>query len=304
LPATEFRLARIGRGFHRQMMARKQRTAEAPTWIGRETSDNDVVGEGPVRGLITTLESRIVSPQPGDAVPLLAHWLYCLPYTPLADAGPDGHARRGGLAPPAAPPRRMWAGSDIRFHRPLRIGTTVTRRSRIGDVTEKEGRSGRLMFVRIDHEWSDDDGAVLDEAQTLVYRDPPVTDAPAPDPRPAPAEHQWQHRIVPDPVLLFRYSALTFNSHRIHYDRRHAMEAEGYAGLVVHGPLIATLLLHALIAEHPSADVASFSFRAVRPIFDVAPFFIAGSLDGAGSAALFASDESGALCVSANAVLR
>ena len=125
LPATEFRLARIGRGFHRQTMARKQRTAEAPTWIGRETSDNDVVGEGPVRGLIATLESRIVSPQPGEAVPLLAHWLYCLPYTPLADAGPDGHARRGGLAPPAAPPRRMWAGSDIRFHRPLRVGTTA-----------------------------------------------------------------------------------------------------------------------------------------------------------------------------------
>jgi len=285
-------------------MAREQRRAEAPTWIGREISTTEVVGDGPVRGLIATLESREVAPQAGDSLPLLAHWLYGLSYTPLADAGPDGHARRGGLAPPVAPPRRMWAGSDISFHRPLRIGATFTRRSTVGDVTEKEGRSGRLMFVRIDHALSDGDGPILDEAQTLVYRDPPVPGAPSPEPQPGPAEHQWQRQIVPDPVLLFRYSALTFNSHRIHYDRRYAMEVEGYPGLVVHGPLIATLLLHELIAHHPAADVASFSFRAVRPLFDTAPFFVSGSLDGAGSAALFASDKSGALCVSATAVLR
>jgi 3-methylfumaryl-CoA hydratase len=198
----------------------------------------------------------------------------------------------------------MWAGSDINFHRPLRIGTAITRHSKIGDVTEKLGRTGRLMFVRVDHEISDQDGPLLNEAQTLVYRDPPVPGAPSPAPEPAPAERQWQRRIEADPVMLFRYSALTFNSHRIHYDRRYAMEVEAYPGLVVHGPLIATLLLHELIARHPSVDIASYRFRAARPLFDTAPFFVCGSLDGAGSAALFAADESGALCFSATATLR
>ncbi len=285
-------------------MAREQRTAAEPTWIGRELAATDVVGAGPIRGLIATLESRDVTPQPGDATPLLAHWLYALPYTPLADTGPDGHARRGGLAPPAAPPRRMWAGSDITFHRPLRIGDEITRRSTVGSVTEKEGRTGRLMFVRIDHALSDHDGPILDEAQTLVYRDPPVPGGPSPEAQPAPVEHQWQRQVTPDPVLLFRYSALTFNSHRIHYDRRYAIEVEGYPGLVVHGPLIATLLLHELVARHPAVDVATFSFRAVRPIFDTAPFFVCGSLDGTGSAALFATDGTGALCVGATATFR
>jgi 3-methylfumaryl-CoA hydratase len=285
-------------------MAREGLTTAAPAWIGRDITEADIVGDGPVRGLIATLDSHIATPQPGDAAPLLAHWLCCLSYTPLADAGPDGHVRHGALTPPVAPPRRMWAGSDISFHRPLRIGAAITRHSKIGDVTEKLGRTGRLMFVRVDHEISDRDGPLLNEAQTLVYRDPPVPGAPSPAPQPAPAERQWQRRIDPDPVMLFRYSALTFNSHRIHYDRRYATEVEGYPGLVVHGPLIATLLLHELIAHHPAADVTTYSFRAVRPIFDTAPFLLYGALDSAGSAQLFAADDSGALCFSATATLR
>jgi 3-methylfumaryl-CoA hydratase len=285
-------------------MARGGQTAEAEQFVGREISETDVVGDGPVRGLIATLDSRVAAPRPGDPTPLLAHWLYCLPYTPLADAGPDGHARHGATTPPGAPPRRMWAGSEIAFHRPLRIGATVTRRSTIAELTEKQGRSGRLLFVTIDHALSDGDGAVLTDRQRIVYRDLPSPDAPPPAPEPAPADPQWRRQIDPDPVLLFRYSALTFNSHRIHYDRSYATGIEGYPGLVVHGPLVATLMLHDLVARHPEGDVAVYSFRAIRPLFDTAPFFIGGSLDSAGTARLFAADGSGALCFSATATLR
>jgi 3-methylfumaryl-CoA hydratase len=271
-------------------------------WVGRETEEQDVVAPGPVRGLVASLHSQLVTPQPGEPTPLLAHWLYFLPYTPAAETGSDGHPRRGGFLPPVPLPRRMWAGSDITFHRPLAIGAEVVRRSRIADVSEKHSRTGALIFVRVDHEVRDGDGPVVSERQTIVYRDLPAG-APPP-PQPAPANTQWRRQIEPDPVLLFRYSALTFNGHRIHYDRSYATGEEGYPGLVVHGPLIATLLLHELVARHPGANVAAYSFRAIRPIFDIAPFDICGSLDGAGKAALFAAGPDGALCMSATATLR
>lgn len=285
-------------------MGRDGLAAATDDFVGREILQDDVVADGPVRGLIATLQSRAVAPQPGDPAPLLAHWLYCLPYTPLADAGPDGHPRRGATTPPDAPPRRMWAGSEIAFHRPLRIGATIRRRSTVAELAEKQGRSGRLLFVTIDHALSDGDGPVLNDRQQIVYRDLPPPDARPQPPEPAPAAPQWQRRIDPDPVLLFRYSALTFNSHRIHYDRSYATGVEGYPGLVVHGPLVATLMLHELVARHPTSDVASYSFRAVRPIFDTSPFHIGGSLGDDGAAHLFAADDSGALCFTATARLR
>jgi 3-methylfumaryl-CoA hydratase len=198
----------------------------------------------------------------------------------------------------------MWAGSEVAFHRPLRIGAAITRRSTITDLTEKHGRSGRLLFVTIDHALSDSDGPILTDRQAIVYRDLPSSGAQSQPPEPAPADAQWRRQIDPDPVLLFRYSALTFNSHRIHYDRSYATGVEGYPGLVVHGPLVATLLLHELIARHPEADVAAYRFRAIRPLFDTAPFFVCGSLDASGSAELFAADDSGALCFSATVTLR
>jgi 3-methylfumaryl-CoA hydratase len=303
--AGQKRLARIAHDFHRRRMGREDRiaTEDLSAWIGRSEEASDMVVAAPICGLIATLDSRKADPQPGEAAPLLAHWLYCLSHTPLAEAGPDGHARRGGFIPPVPLPRRMWAGSEIDFHRPLRIGATLTRRSTIAELVEKEGRAGPLVFVRVDHDYRDAEGPVVSERQSIVYREPPAPgSAPAP-PAPAPDDPQWRRRIMPDPVLLFRYSALTFNSHRIHYDRDYATGVEGYPGLVVHGPLIATLLLHELAAHAPRREIARYRFRAVRPIFDTGSFDIGGSLAG-DAAELFAADEAGALCMSATATFR
>ncbi len=272
-------------------------------WLGRSELRHDLVSPVAVRALEATLGSGIVQAAPGDAAPLLSHWLHFLDAVPLAEVGADGHPRRGGFLPPVTLPRRMWAGSRIDFKRPLRIGAAVTRRSTISNLSEKEGKSGRLLFVTVEHEISDDTGVVLDEVQDIVYREAQRPGAaPAPDAR-APENPQWRWRIDPDPVLLFRYSALTFNGHRIHYDRPYATQVEGYPGLVVHGPLIATLLLHSLRSRHPGATVKSFAFRAVKPIIDGAPFDVCGTLADDGSATLFAADHAGALCMDAAATL-
>jgi len=273
-------------------------------WLGREAIASDTIAPGPVRGLVSTISSQDIEPAVDDPAPLLAHWLYFLPYSPLNEVGPDGHPRRGGFLPPVDLPRRMWAGGRLEFVHPLRIGAKVTRRSRIAEIDEKHGRSGPLVFVGVDHEIVGSEGVVLRERHDIVYRDMPAPDAPAPAPRPAPENPGWERRIDPDPVLLFRYSALTFNGHRIHYDRPYVTEVEGYPGLIVHGPLIATLLLHEYLARHPGADVARFAFRAVKAVYDTGPFFVGGSIGDGGVAELFARDEGGALCMQATATLR
>ncbi len=276
-------------------------------WIGRETLAHDVVTPGPVRGLLATIASTDIEPAAGSAAPILAHWLYFLPYAPLADVGPDGHPKRGGFMPPIPLPRRMWAGSRLEFLKPLRVGAAVTRRSVIGDVKEKSGRTGALVFVRVDHEVSDEAGVVLRDSHDIVFRDLPPPEAPAsppPPPTPAPENPQWARQVDPDPVLLFRYSALTFNGHRIHYDQPYVTQVEGYPGLIVHGPLLATLLVHELTTRHPGAALATFTFRAVKPVFDTAPFFVCGSLEADGQARLFIRDAAGALCMDAAATLR
>jgi 3-methylfumaryl-CoA hydratase len=273
-------------------------------WVGREATAHDVLAPGPVIGLRSTIADDASEPAPGDEAPLLIHWLHFLPHHPLNDVGPDGHPRRGGFLPPVELPRRMWAGGRLEFLRPLKVGSAIARRSTIADVKEKSGRTGALVFVAVDHEISDEGGVCVRERHDIVYRDMPAPGAPTPEPTPAPPDPQWRRKVTPDPVLLFRYSALTLNGHRIHYDQPYTTKVEGYPGLVVHGPLIATLLLHELLARHPGADVATFAFRAVKPIVDIAPFFVCGSLGDEGVARLFASDQGGALCMEATATLR
>ena len=283
------------------------RSTETPSleaWIGREDLASDVLSAEVVVGLRSTIADDATAPAAGDDAPLLIHWLRFLPQHPLSEVGPDGHPRRGGFLPPVDLPRRMWAGSRLEFLRPLKVGSVIARRSTIADVREKSGRTGRLVFVAVDHEISDQGGLCVRERHDIVYRDLPTPGAAAPDPVPAPADPQWRRKVTPDPVLLFRYSALTMNGHRIHYDQPYVTGVEGYPGLIVHGPLIGTLLLHELIARHPEADVATFSFRAIKPIFDIAPFYVCGSLGADGTATLFASDEGGALCMEATATLR
>ena len=248
------------------------------SWVGKVETLSDVITAVPVRALSATLDRDDALPMPGTALPPLWHWLYFLPQQRQSELGPDGHARRGGFLPPVPLPRRMWAGGRLQWlpENPLRLGDAVQRNSRIVSITHKAGRSGDLLFVLVKHEVHNGKGLALIEDHDIVYRasardgDPLAAGVKADQGAP------WQRDIVPDDVLLFRYSALTFNGHRIHYDRKYATEVEGYPGLVVHGPLIATLLLDLVRCNAPGGFIKSFSFKAVRPTFDLHPLRLHG----------------------------
>lgn len=274
-------------------------------WRGRTESRSDEVTSAPMAALSATLDRDDPFPRAGDPLPPLWHWLYFWPLPRQSELSTDGHAKRGEFLPPVPLPRRMFAGDRVQFQRPLRVGEKIARVSRIVDVNHKQGRSGPLVFVVVRHEISDREGLALVEEHDIVYREAPKANDPAPQPQPAPSGAAWVREIRPEGTLLFRYSALTFNGHRIHYDRRYATEVEGYPGLVAHGPLIATLLLDLLRRNLPDADVASFSFRAVRPLFDIATFSVCGKAAADGkSAQLWAKDAEGWLAMEATVGLR
>ena len=273
-------------------------------WIGRTETTSDQVTPTPIAALSATLDIEAPRPVAGDPVPPLWHWLYFLSIHRQSELGPDGHVKRGDFLPPVLLPRRMWAGGRFEFRRPLRVGETFARTSRIVDVQQKEGRTGTLVFVFVRHEIGNADGVALTEEQDLVYRADAKPGDPAPLPRPAPAGAAWERVVQPDDVLLFRYSALTFNGHRIHYDRRFATETDGYPGLVVHGPLIATLLLDLLRRHMPEAQVAKFEFRSVSPLFDTASFSLHGKPESDGKTiSLWATDAEGGLAMLALATV-
>ena len=276
-------------------------------WIGRTESVEDIVTATPCAALSALLDRPPERPVPGTPLQPLWHWLYFLPLHRQSEIGPDGHARRGGFLPPVPLPRRMWAGSQFEFHAPLRVGDAVTRLSTIEEVSSKRGRTGALVFVKVRHEVRANGAAepVLVEHHDIVYREARQSDDVEPAPQPGEAGAPWQRDIVPDDVLLFRYSALTFNGHRIHYDRKYVTEAEGYPGLIVHGPLIATLLLDLLRTHLPDASVQSFRFKAVRPTFDLHPFRVNGAPQSDGKTVrLWAQDHEGWLTMDAVATLR
>jgi 3-methylfumaryl-CoA hydratase len=278
--------------------------ADLQAWIGRSETVQDRIGATPVRALTATLDHAAAPVPDGTPLPPLWHWLYFLPMHRQSEIGADGHAQRGGFLPPVPLPRRMWAGSQFEFRAPVRVGDAVERTSTIADVTSKEGRSGSLVFVKVRHEVRCNGAAdpAIVEFHDIVYRD--VKKAGDVDPPPtSAAQGEWQRTIVPDDVLLFRYSALTFNGHRIHYDRRYVTEVEGYPGLIVHGPLIATLLMDLLRRHAPDAEVATFRFKAVRPTFDLHPFKVNGQRDGS-TVKLWAQDHEGWLTMDAVATLR
>jgi 3-methylfumaryl-CoA hydratase len=274
-------------------------------WIGRTEQHSDSLGANALARLSATLnradESQISI---GSALPPLAHWLYFLPRAVQSDIGADGHPKRGGFLPPVPLPRRMWAGGRLQFHRDLKLGDAVQRQSTISQVDVKSGRSGTLVFVTVRHEISDDQGVAITEEQDIVYRGQPLPGAPVARPADAPVDETFRREIMPDPVLLFRYSALTFNAHRIHYDRPYATQVEGYPGLVVHGPLIAMLLLDLLRCERPQSRVRAFSFKAASPLFDTQPFTLC-SKDSATHAGvqLWARNPQGQLAMQAHADL-
>jgi 3-methylfumaryl-CoA hydratase len=273
------------------------------TWLGRTETSVDEVTRAPIAALAATLDHDAASGNTIDTLPPLWHWLYFLPRHRTSDIGPDGHPTRGGFLPPVTLPRRMWAGGRLQFHHPLHVGDKISRTSRIVDVNLKEGKTGPLVFVLVRHEISNQSGVAITEEHDIVYRDNPLPGAPPPKPQAAPSNHSWIREINPSVVMLFRYSALTFNGHRIHYDRPYVTETEGYPGLVVHGPLLATLLMDLLLSNNPGATVTQFSFRAVRPVFDTAPFYLCGRLGEDGkTVSLWAKDAEGWPNMEASAV--
>ncbi len=277
-------------------------THEPRAWIGRSETREDHVTAGTLGRMAALLDREPSEWRAGTPVPELWHWAYCLPSERQSGLGADGHPARGGFLPPTEFPRRMWAGSKLQFLRPLPAGAAITRRSTIADVVRKEGRTGALVFVTVQHELCDAQGVLIAEQQDIVYRDAPrpgETGSTAASPE----KPQWRRMIEPTETLLFRYSALTFNSHRIHYDRPYAQEQEGYAGLVVHGPLIATLLVDLVHREIPGARLSSFEFRGVRPLLDTAPFEVCGRRGEDGAISLWAQDREGRLATRASAVL-
>lgn len=244
---------------------------EWSAWIGREDIRHDHVDPGAVNRWLATLDRA--APVDGS-VPQAWHWCLCLPDAPTAILGADGHPVRedsdDSFLPPIPLPRRMWAASKVEFLAPLRPGQSVTRTSRVVSITEKQGGSGTLVFAEVAHETHGDGALAVRETQSIVFREPaPAGAPPAPPPltgdRFDPSAWDTHRMLVPSEALLFRYSALTFNSHRIHYDLPYATAEEGYRGLVVHGPLTATLLLD--LAAHAVGDnrLARFDFRGVSP---------------------------------------
>jgi len=273
-------------------------------WVGRQHLSEDTLGAFPLRALKATLEAPYGGDgEPGDVLPPLWHWLYFLPFDERSSLGPDGHAHKGGFLPPVPLPRRMWAGGRFGFMAPLRIGETVSRRSTIWSVRSKRGRSGPLVFVTVRHQFEVDEQMRLWEEHDIVYRSSPAANEAGPAPVPA-GDGDFARVVVPDEVMLFRYSALTFNGHRIHYDRRYATSVDAYPGLVAHGPLIATLLLDLLQREMPGIVLHAFSYRARRPAFDGRPLSVHGAREPEGGAVrLWARDDEGWLVMEATASL-
>jgi 3-methylfumaryl-CoA hydratase len=272
-------------------------------WLGRTEVRKDAVRATQLAAWNATLDRDDPFPAERDPVPPGFHWTLFAPTARHSELGPDGHPRRGGFLPPVKLPRRMWAGSFLRFGVPLRVGDAVEQTSVIDRVEEKRGRAGALCFVTVHRTVTCPRGVAVEEDQNLVYREAqrPTFGGPI---RPSEAS-AWHRTILPDDVLLFRFSALTFNGHRIHYDHRYAMEQEGYPGLVVHGPLIATLLLDLLRRRLPEAGPSTFLFKALRPTYDISPFAIEGEPDPDGSRVrLWSTDNAGEVAVEAEAVLK
>jgi 3-methylfumaryl-CoA hydratase len=270
-------------------------------WVGRKESHQDLATAWPVAAMSATLDRRDPPLREGDAIPEGWHWLYFLETTPASDLAHDGHAKRGGFLPPVSLPRRMWAGGRLEFRRPIKIGEQLTRESEILSVEPKSGKSGSLVFVTVRHTVSASNDIAVIEEHDIVYRDAAKPGAPVPPGTPAPVNAQWRHDVMPDEAMLFRYSALIFNAHRIHYDIDYCRKEEGYPGLIVHGPLQTTLLLD-LSRRHAAKPVRKLDYRAVSPLFHNEKLTAGGipSADGT-SAQLWTAGPSGNIAMTGTA---
>ncbi|MGA0101133.1 MAG: FAS1-like dehydratase domain-containing protein [Burkholderiaceae bacterium] len=286
-------------------------TSNSPTqlkslhdWLGRQEHHDDCLSVFPANALASSLNDGNAFVE-GDALPALWHWLYFLSAAKQSELGQDGHPQRGGFLPPVALPRRMWAGGQLHWHRPLKLGENLRRVSTIQSIEQKQGKTGELVFVKVLHEIFDAMGLAMQEVHDIVYRDHSRQQGPVPFKVNDTADHshEFSQEIIPDSVLLFRYSALTFNGHRIHYDRQYATEQEGYPGLIVHGPLVATLLAELLRKQKPKARWLSFRFKALAPMIDNQVLRLCGRAIDETTYGLWAENDQGSMTMSAQAVI-
>lgn len=257
-------------------------------WIGNRETCADCLDNALVARVAATFDRPC--PPPGAPLPLLWHWAFFQNPVAAKALGDDGHPARGGFLPPADDRNRMWAGGRIEFLMPLKAGIEAERVSTVTDIQEKQGRTGSLLFVTVLHEYRQDGTLVIREEQDIVYRQPTPPRLSLNESMP---EADWSRTIDPDPVLLFRYSAVTFNGHRIHYDWPYVTDTEGYPGLVVHGPLIATLQLQTFCDANPDASPTRMHYRGLRPLIANKPFRTGGRIIADGQAELTAGNDDG-----------
>ncbi len=255
--------------------------AHLRTWAKKKETLHDVAVAWPMAALAATLDRRDPFPQTGNPIPLSGHWLYFLETAPDSDLSHDGHVKRGGFLPPVPLPRRMWAGGRIKFRQPVRIGEKISRESEVISIDAKEGKTGQLIFVMVRHTVTSAGAVAIVEEHDIVYREAARREDAPPAGKPAPATAQWQRKVITSEATLFRYSALIFNAHRIHYDIDYCRDIEGYPGLIVHGPLQTTLLLD-LCRRNDPRPVRTLNYRATHPLFHQEAFTVNGqtAVDG------------------------
>jgi 3-methylfumaryl-CoA hydratase len=293
--------------------------ARLQEWVGKSETVQDWIAAERCHAMQATLDRMDPLLREGDPLPPLWHWLNFWTIVPRSGLGRDGHPALGGFLPPIGTARRMWAGSRVRFLRPLTIGDHASKVSTIASVTSKGGRTGRLVFVKVHQEITGSAGLAIIDEHDIVYREDagkgtsgragtpassgrPGTPASSGRPgTPAPTEPTYAEEVKADPTMLFRYSALTFNGHRIHYDRDYATQVEGYAGLVVHGPLLATLMVDLAVRSWPDRTIANFEFRGHRPVIDTDPFSVCCLQQNNSSVDLWISDAEGMLAMQGKA---
>jgi len=271
-------------------------------WLGNSEERHDQIVAFPANALSATLNYD-VKYLDGSVLPPLWHWLYFLPIYRLDQANYDGHAALGGFLPPVKLPRRMWAGSRVSFLYDLTIGTEARKVSTIKSIQQKSGKSGDLVFVTVAHQVFQNDTCCIEEEHDIVYRSAPNIHATAPVLKTTDTPPEFSYVVKPDPILLFRYSALTFNGHRIHYDQPFCIETEGYEGLVVHGPLLATMMLDLIRQNFPDAVVKYFQFRALAPVFDTMKFEVCGCKISSSEVEIWIKRDDGVLAMSGSANL-
>jgi 3-methylfumaryl-CoA hydratase len=274
-------------------------------WVGRTQSVDDFLAPWPSKALIATLDEQDPEPRMGDPLPPLWHWLHFLEVAPASKIGPDGHGERGEFLPPIPLPRRMWAGSRFSFRdEPLRIGDTARRVSTVKSIEPKTGASGSMVFVTVEHTLSGPKGVALVEEHDIVYREAAKPGETAREPRPAPTDASATKTVVPDPVLLFRFSALTFNGHRIHYDYPYVTGTEGYPGLIVHGPLMGLLQIELARRSTPGRTAATFEFRALSPVYAGGPMTVGARREADGAVTTWIANAKGGLAQQGKATFR